>query len=159
MISLSPHNEGLPSNGTGLLRSPWLWSVALRAVWELALARLALGRRSARDLFCYAQKCTKKRDCPDAALPARVAWAIPRIAARVPWRADCLVQALAARRWLARKSIASNLCIGTRKDRCSGFEAHAWLCVDQRVITGGDIDEFVSLVGRQEQEPAAMGLE
>lgn len=152
MASLSPADPALPRTAGGVLRRPGLWPCLILAVWELALARLALGRQSARDLLGRAQDPLSGSGAPDPALPARVAWAIPRVAARVPWRADCLVQAMAARRWLARAGIATDLWIGTRKDRAPGFEAHAWLCHDGAVITGGDIGGFVPLV-----TPAARG--
>ena len=135
----------MPRNSGDLLRRPGLWPTVLRAVWELALARHTLGRRSTRELLDPGQDRVQARGHRDAALPARVAWAIPRVAARMPWRANCLVQALAARRWLARKGVASDLCIGTRKDRPSGFEAHAWLSVNGLVLIGSDINDFVAL--------------
>ena len=146
MASLLQADPALPRQTLALLLRPGLWPCLMRAVWELALARRALGQQSARDLLDRAQAplvCSRE---PDPALPARVAWAVPRVAARLPWRADCLVQAMAARRWLARAGIATELWIGTRTDRAPGFEAHAWLCLDGAVITGGDISGFVPLV-------------
>lgn len=128
------------------MRRPDLWPCLIRAVWELALARRALGRQSARALLARAQDPLVRVRAPDAALPARVAWAIPRVAARLPWRTDCLVQAMAARRWLARAGIATELWIGSRTDQIPGFEAHAWLCLDGAAITGGDITGFVPLI-------------
>src|SRR5271157_6083205 len=32
----------------------------------------------------------------------RMAWAISAVASRVPWRSDCLIQVLAADRWMRR---------------------------------------------------------
>jgi hypothetical protein len=67
------------------------------------------------------------------------------MAARVPWRSDCLVQATAAQRWLDRHQIPTQLHIGVRKDHAAGFEAHAWLCHGALIVTGGDISGFVPL--------------
>lgn len=151
MRSWSQTDTGLPRHAGALLCRPGLWPVVLRAGWELALARRALGRRSMHNLLAGdrpgpARASCSARDYTVTALPIRVAWVIPRVATRVPWRADCLVQALAARRWLAQSGIAAELWIGTRKDQQQGFQAHAWVCVDETVITGGNIQGFVPLV-------------
>ena len=63
---------------------------------------------------------------------------------RVPWRSDCVVQALAARRWLARGGVDSDVCIGVRND-AQGFQAHAWLKVGERIVTGGDVSSYAEL--------------
>jgi hypothetical protein len=78
------------------------------------------------------------------ALIERVSYAVPVMGSRVPWRSDCLIQALAARRWLARASISSDVCIGVRKNE-EGFQAHAWLKVGERIVTGGDTSSYAEL--------------
>ena len=78
-------------------------------------------------------------------LISRVAFAVPIVAARVPWRADCLVQALAAQRWLRRKGIPTTLHVGVHKEIPAEFEAHAWLMQGGTIITGGDIKRFTPL--------------
>ena len=75
----------------------------------------------------------------------RIAYVIPRVAARLPWRTDCLVQAIAAKRWLARSGIVSRLHFGVPREKQPEFEAHAWLTVGERIVTGGDIDVYVPL--------------
>jgi hypothetical protein len=152
MTSLSQRpSDPFPSTLAEVLRRPALWPVLVHAVGELALARWRLGRRHVRDLIGAVP--------PHAAIPntptpqadriaARVAWAVPRMAARVPWRADCLVQATAAQRWLHREHIPTQLHIGVRKDRPAGFEAHAWLCHGALIVTGGDVSGFVPLTPR-----------
>jgi hypothetical protein len=121
----------------------------LRAAAELALARWRLGARPVRELLAEASRPPFEAGlAPDivVAKVGRVAWVVPRVAARVPWRADCFVQALAARRWLARGGIASELFIGVRKDRAPEFEAHAWLLHGGAPVTGGDFSGFTPLV-------------
>ena len=76
----------------------------------------------------------------------RVSWAIPVASQLVPWRSDCLVQAIAARSWLAGAGIKCNLFIGVRNDSDSVFEAHAWLLHEGRTITGGDFSSYTPLV-------------
>ena len=78
-------------------------------------------------------------------LVERVAYVVPRVAARLPWRADCLIQARAAEHWLATAGIASELHFGVAKIKQPTFEAHAWLTVGDRIVTGGDISGYVPL--------------
>lgn len=142
--------DSLPRTAFGVFVHPILWRVLGRAAVELALARWRLGRRQVRDLLGTASSSSTPSDktiSPERAdiLVARVAWAVPRIAARVPWRADCLVQATAAQHWLSQKGVRTHLHIGVRKDRPAGFEAHAWLCHSKDIVTGGDISGFTPL--------------
>ena len=112
----------------------------LRSAIELAIARVRLGEMP------DGAAVTLKALSPDQdGLVERVAYAIPRVAARVPWRADCLVQASAARRWLASHGIGSTIHFGVPKTKQPAFEAHAWLTVGERVVTGGDISGYIPL--------------
>ena len=145
----------------GLIRRVWLdaraliaagpqvWLDLLRASIELALARRRLGSLAPKQLLIEARQLGQASQTPPAdaeAIAARVAFAIPRVAARVPWRADCFVQAMAAQRWLQRRGIASSLSIGTRKSPSGDFKAHAWLTCADLPITGGDSSSYVALV-------------
>lgn len=128
---------------------PGAWSSLGVAALELARARLRLGRHTARALI----ELSRRQSHPDRPAPPdadaavdRVAFAIPRMAAQVPWRADCFVQALAAQSWLARRGVPSDIWIGVRQDRPSGFEAHAWLRHGDRIVTGGDVSGYTPLV-------------
>ena len=71
-----------------------------------------------------------------------MAYIVPRVAARLPWRADCLVQALAAQRWLRGAGIMTNIHVGVPNQRPATFEAHAWLTAGELVVTGGDIAKY-----------------
>ena len=77
------------------------WSDLLRASVELAFARWSLGARTAGDVLRIARgsSASELSECLSVRqhkLVDRVAFSVPRVADRVPWRADCLVQALAA---------------------------------------------------------------
>lgn len=129
-------------------RGPRLSLDALVSAWELALANRALSRTPPRDLplLPSAQSAHGRAALSplQAALVERVAYVLPIMGSRVPWRSDCLVQAMAGRRWLARAAIASDVCIGVRKDD-GGLQAHAWLKVGERIVTGGDISSYAEL--------------
>ena len=80
-------------------------------------------------------------------LLGRVRMAIGRAARRVPWRSDCLVQALAAQSWLRSRRIPTELSIGVHRATSakSGFEAHAWLSCGGDVVVGGDVSDQLLL--------------
>ena len=112
---------------------------------ELAIARLRLNSRHAQALISAPAGQATKLNSRQAALVERVAFVIPRVAARLPWRADCLVQAIAAERWLGRHGVATTLTLGVPRDRPADFEAHAWLSAGTWIVTGGDISGYVPL--------------
>lgn len=126
----------------------WIgWGDILRAIVELAIARVRLGTRDTRELLRRAQ--ARNRPVPMStpnpnpdALVDRVSFAIPRAGRRVPWRADCLVQALAAQHWLRRRGVMTTLVIGVRKPKPADFEAHAWLMAADRIVTGGQVGGY-----------------
>ena len=111
----------------------------IRAALELALARLELVG-SKPETWVAALPRGSPRNAPE--IVDRVAFAIPRAAARVPWRATCLVQALAAKRWLNRMGIASHLKLGARQGKDRSLDAHAWLEIGGRIVVGGDSADY-----------------
>lgn len=131
-------------------RQSWLGRATVRdmasAGIELAIARLRLNSHRAQALIAAPAGPATKLTSRQSALVERVAYVIPRVAARLPWRADCMVQAIAAERWLGRHGIATTLTLGVPRDRPAVFEAHAWLSAGSRIVTGGDISGYVPLV-------------
>jgi hypothetical protein len=63
-------------------------------------------------------------------------WAISTAAGHLPWRSTCLVQAIAGKWMLRRRSIPSTLCIGVDRGAIARLEAHAWLRSGNFVLTG-----------------------
>jgi len=133
---------------TAWRRGPGVWRDIAVAAWELALANRAFRHTPPGELPLLppgtGPDANKALTASQQALVNRVAYAVPIMGRRVPWRSDCVVQALAARRWLARGGIAADVCVGVRKDE-QGFQAHAWLKVGKRVVTGGDISSYAEL--------------
>jgi hypothetical protein len=119
----------------------------MRALIELGVARLRhallppasiLGSMQARQ--------------PDDELDANshldvrlVAWSIAVAAKRVPWRADCLICAMAANRWLRRYGRRPDFYLGVVKVG-ERFQAHAWLRCEGKAITGGHANGYSQLV-------------
>lgn len=112
----------------------------VRAMLELGYARARLGAMPDGSAIAL-DELSPEEEC----LIKRVAHVIPRVAARLPWRADCLVQATAAKRWLSASGIASTIHFGVLREKQPAFEAHAWLTVGTRIVTGGDISGYVPL--------------
>jgi len=53
----------------------------------------------------------------------------------VPWKSQCLDQAIAAQRMLSRRELSTTLYLGMKKNPQSEWTAHAWVrCGDQWVI-------------------------
>jgi hypothetical protein len=134
-----------PSLATRLVRMGRQdWADMLRAAWHLAQARRVLGRLDPRGFRPGAAADPAPLPCPLA--PAqldRMSRAIGRAALLVPWRADCLVQAEAGRRWIAGLGVAAEIRLGARKGPDGRLDAHAWLLCGGLVVTGGDISRYV----------------
>lgn len=116
-----------------------------QAVAELAIARIRLIVDRPDELLALGLPAEIPASPPAAAraeLIDRVAFAIPRMGARVPWRATCLVQALAAQRWLRREGVEASLRVGVRATGEAAIDAHAWLETADRVVIGGDISGY-----------------
>jgi hypothetical protein len=63
----------------------------------------------------------------------RIRWAVIATARRVPWRALCFQQGLAAQLMLRRRGIPSVLYYGVAQDERTGLSAHVW-------VRDGDVD-------------------
>ncbi|MEP3052407.1 MAG: lasso peptide biosynthesis B2 protein [Erythrobacter sp.] len=144
----------IPESGKELKPSDLVWFVPCfaRAIYHLARARLKLRRVS--PIAIKARNRALLEAFADNGIDAgsleilldRLSFTIPRTAGRMPWRADCLVQAFAAQDILASKSIGSAVVIGVKNDDCDGFAAHAWLECGSRTITGGEIQGYAELL-------------
>ena len=132
---------------------PRLVASAARAGWELARSRLHLHRTQPGDVFGLNARSARAgaaaADMPPEEADRHyrhVAGFISAMAVRVPWRADCLVQAMAAQRWLISKGLPSEIVVGAAKHPNGRFEAHAWLLRGETVLLGGDIARFEPLL-------------
>ena len=135
------------------LDRPTLFAL-FHAIIELAIARVCLSTRQAQELLephraSPIRKAARLGRTEPSALLDDVSFAIPRMGARVPWRADCLVQALAAQRWLRNRGVATSLVIGIRKLTPADFEAHAWLMAGERVVSGGEVSSYHTVFKQQ----------
>ena len=128
---------------------PWI----PRAILELMRARTKLNSLAPKELLALnaqtsATSASKSKHSDRYATVDRVAFLLPRIAARAPWRSDCLVQALAAQHWLASYEIPTTIEIGVQRDEAGAFLAHAWLLFEGDVVLGGEVSEFAPLLNK-----------
>jgi hypothetical protein len=128
--------------------------VCVQAVWHLAAARRALPGITPEAITARNSAATARATSTASALKGprhaaqieQVAFVIPRVASRLPWRADCLVQALAAQDWLAARGVPAQITIGAARAPDGGVIMHAWLSRGGKVIVGGDIAHYAPLL-------------
>ncbi|MCA9736010.1 MAG: lasso peptide biosynthesis B2 protein [Gemmatimonadota bacterium] len=114
----------------------------LAALGALLWARRAMRDRATGDLVALheGQDATAPVDLPRARALAR---AVVRVAAYLPFDASCLIRSLAIQRLFAREGMPpGQIRIGVRIDEVEGFQAHAWVEVEGRVV--GDVPQHVS---------------
>lgn len=109
-----------------------------------ALIRLAPFRKVAglasRRLF------QEGRESLNADLALRVRWAVEAVAGRLPWRALCFQQGLAAHLMLRRRGQPSTLFYGVGRREGGRLVAHVWVRVGGRDVVGCEIaDEFATV--------------
>lgn len=122
-----------------------------RALLAEAVVWLALGRLAVKFLpfrVLSRRLGTQASVSPSAGAGrelTRVGWAIAAAAARVPWRAKCLEQALAAKAMLRARHVPNTLYLGVARDAVGdeGVVAHAWVRSGTVHVTGGtDVERY-----------------
>ena len=130
----------------------WLAIYSLRGLAELVRARLIFTNLKTEELLRRNQTVRDRAQEEAVAEPAhlaRIAYVLPRISARLPWRSDCLIQAIAGQNWLLARRLTSEIQIGVKRSAEKEFAAHAWLVHDGCVISGGDISPYEKIIGEQ----------
>jgi hypothetical protein len=76
---------------------------------------------------------------------SRVQLAVARVNRYVPWNTECYTQALTAKYLLKTRKIDTLLTIGFKKDDTDQIQGHAWLTINEWVITGmrHDLSSYV----------------
>lgn len=134
--------------------APRLLLNAIRATLGLATARIALRTITPEQVLqrnvASGERARREARVADPARTARICddagFFISRMALRLPWRSDCLVQALAGQQWLAKEGIASEIVVGTAKQADGSLLSHAWLKHETRIVLGGDISIYTPLL-------------
>ena len=108
----------------------------LPSLLTVVATRLALSFASLRRLRQWLLPATAP-DRLDLVEVARATWSVRLVSHLVPF-ASCLTQAQACQILLARRGIASRLCLGVRENHSGGLEAHAWVICEDRLVLGGE---------------------
>jgi hypothetical protein len=108
----------------------------LEAIWQLAVARVRLARAPVGAILEDLGSGAASWQATTGDVEAAIARAITSAAARVPWRSDCLLQAMAASAMLRKRNLPSHVCIGVRRGPAGALEAHAWLVTNGGIVTG-----------------------
>jgi hypothetical protein len=76
---------------------------------------------------------------------SRVQLAVARVDRYVPWNTECYTQALTAKYLLKRRGISTLLTIGFKKDESGQVQGHAWLTINEWLVTGmcHDLNSYV----------------
>jgi len=111
------------------------WRLLARAGATLARARLSLVSKNFDQAIRFGSvPLGKSLRCEGA---DDIVWAIEAVARRVPFRAYCIEQGLAAQRLLRRSGIDAVLHYGARHDD-GELKAHVWVTVDGVAAIGGE---------------------
>lgn len=124
------------------------WADLVIALRELLCARLEFGFRSPASIINQLRNDTFDglSTGNDKDEVSRVSWALGAVAARVPWRADCLIRCMAAHRWLKNRRLKPEFFLGAKLDEQGSFQAHAWLRCKGQEVCGGSGAGFVHLI-------------
>jgi hypothetical protein len=116
------------------------------AFFLLVVARLGLWLRGYPATARRLQRFERPGRRPGPAVAAeQIRWAVATAADYVP-RSTCLVQAMAGSVLCRRAGIAADVRIGVGRDPERGFEAHAWLESNDRILLGEEeIERFTAL--------------
>jgi hypothetical protein len=135
-------------------------ALLLEALAWLLVLRLAIDNLPFRLIAARIGTCVKPADDrvrqilnrppdPRAVLLARkIGWAIACSARKLPFSTACLHQAVAARRMLNRRHVATVLHLGASRQNglCEPLRAHAWLEAAGAEVTGyPSAREFVAI--------------
>ena len=125
----------------------------LEAVAWLGVARLAIltipMRKMAPYLGHHLQESKREESIETLKRARRIGWAVRTMSRYTPWTSNCFPQAIAAKRMLQRRQIASTIYLGFSKEgkeETNDFEGHAWLRCGPLYLTGGqNRHHFVAL--------------
>lgn len=141
-------------SSAGPHRSPRDFSALVPALWYMLRAQRLHRALPATELLRRLRAPARPRPAPrfnrEDGEVMRVALA--RIGRRLPGRADCLVQCMAARLWLERRGVPFVFRLGIRRG-AAGLGAHAWIEVDGQVVTGGlAVQDFADFAAAAEAD-------
>lgn len=135
---LAGHHMIFPERTSWRRLGPKRVRYAITALGYLALSRVRFAVFPTRRLLGnLSREAVAAAGNTRALDPRLVAWSIAAVSRRLPWRSDCMIQAMAATSWLRAAGYAPEFHLGVRSGAIDDIEAHAWLTLDGRVVVGG----------------------
>ena len=122
----------------------------------LALARIVILVLPFRRIGWMVSRPTRRPEPPPATRAEtirRIRWAITACANRVPWRALCFEQALAAQFFLRRRGVPVVLYFGAALDDPDRLAAHAWVRDGEVDVIGGETSAQFGVLTSFPQRP------
>jgi hypothetical protein len=137
--------------GRAAYLTPSDWQYLTIATFELLAARFRLStvatEKILRELQSQLSATPQKQESASAKVDIeRLSWAIAVVARHAIWRSDCLIQVMAADRWLRRHHLRPDFYLGIAKTEQGIFAAHAWLRYGDITVTGGRSSQFSTLI-------------
>ena len=124
-----------------LATSPSRKFLLVEALFALAIARMAMALVPFRSIAAWlgtaGAQSAATATFDELQTAEEIGWAVGVLGRRVPWDGRCLAQALAATGMLRRRGLEGTVTFGVREGASAGFDAHAWLRMGSRVVTGG----------------------
>jgi hypothetical protein len=129
-----------PSAWTKLFRLSWADRILLaNAVISLGIARVLIVALRFRQVAKLASKAVPPSSPNNAeALISKIRWAVQAGATRVPWRALCFEQGLAAHMMLRRRGVNTVLFYGAAPNLDEKLAAHVWVRYGSADVIGGE---------------------
>jgi len=121
------------------------------ALWSLAVASATIRLAAFKRVAARAAQPPKRLSSFDVdtrnSTARRVRWAIRAWAGRVPWRAVCFQQGVAAQAMLRRRGIASTLYYGVANQANRGLMAHVWIMDGEISVIGCENSDEYRVLG------------
>ncbi|MGI9351658.1 MAG: lasso peptide biosynthesis B2 protein [Rhizobiaceae bacterium] len=120
-----------------------------QAFYLLCFAFLIVRKKSDKEVFNILSDNKKPLELlptSDPRLLALVTKAIGFTARKTPFNSNCLIRAVAAKFWLNKKRISSDINVSVRRNKSAKPYGHVWLTVDGLAITNpGNQDDFAPI--------------
>lgn len=137
-----------------------MWEAFILLAWARFLKLLPFAIM-ARSLGVHMEETDASQEVQHHEVICRVARAVHTMSHYTLWESQCLVQAVAALKMLARRGIGCTLYLGTAKDDNGRLIAHAWLRSGTVYVTGARgmqkfvvVSKFAKRVEAQEAQGA-----
>ncbi|HMG46785.1 MAG TPA: lasso peptide biosynthesis B2 protein [Allosphingosinicella sp.] len=128
--------------------SPLERGLVFEATFALGVAAFAIAVFRFRTIASAAGRPSSAAidEADGARLVRQVRWAVSACARRVPWRAKCFEQGLAAQWMLSRRNVVATLHYGIAKRDDQDLIAHVWVRAGPLNVMGCEIrDDFTEL--------------